>query len=134
MTGTAPDAVAAANADEARLRDERAGIENSVELILEGRLTRVIRDAGLTRHIGGDVVWPPVNFEFQDAPAVLVRSPRSEIRREDETLLQGDLPGERIDSIETAAEANRGEHVGRLPRRQSGCRDLRRTRHRDRGR
>ena len=73
-------------------------------MILEGRLTRVIKEAGLTRHIGGDMVWPPVNIEFEDPPAVLVESPRSEIRRENETLLQGDLPIERVRRIEADAE------------------------------
>ena len=98
------DVAGAAREEESRLRDERSAIENRVELILEGRLTRVIKEAGLTRHIGGDIVWPPVNIEFEDPPAVLVESPRSEIRRENETLLQGDLPIERVRRIEADAE------------------------------
>lgn len=101
---TPPDTAAAARQNEAALRDERSHIENSVELILEGRLTRVINEAGLTRHFGGDIVWPPVNIEFQDPPAVLVKSPRAEIRKESESLLQGDLPIERVRQIESVAE------------------------------
>jgi hypothetical protein len=103
--GCAPAAQAeSAREDELRLRDERNSIENQVELILEGRLTRAIKQAGLTRHIGGDVVWPPVNIEFEDPPAVLVKSPRSEIRIESEQLLQGDLPLERVQQLEADAE------------------------------
>ena len=64
----------------------------------------MIKEAGLTRHIGGDIVWPPVNIEFQDPPAVLVESPRSEIRKRSERLLQGDLPIERVQRIEADAE------------------------------
>src|SRR6185312_4017762 len=101
----APDA-ASASAKAASLRAERARIENSVELILEGRLTRVIKEAGLTRHAGGDFVWPPVNIEMQNPPSVLVESPRSEIRTESESLLQGDLPIERVQQLEGAAEAD----------------------------
>lgn len=101
---TPPDTAAAARQNEAALRDERSNIENSVELILEGRLTRVIKEAGLTRHFGGDIVWPPVNIEFQDPPAVLVKSPRAEIRKESESLLQGDLSIERVRQIEAGAE------------------------------
>jgi hypothetical protein len=99
-----PEQASAAREDELHLRDERRGIENQVELILEGRLTRAIKQAGLTRHVGGDIVWPPVNSEFEDPPAVLVKSPRSESRIESESLLQGDLPIERVQQIEANAE------------------------------
>ncbi|MBI5285128.1 MAG: hypothetical protein HY874_08555 [Chloroflexi bacterium] len=95
---------AAALAELPALRKERARLENSVELILEGRLTQVIEEAGLTRHLGRDVVWPPVNIEFQAPPSVLVKSPRSEIKKESETLLQADLPIERAEKIEAEAE------------------------------
>lgn len=93
-----------ANATSDSLRAERSELKNTVALILEGRLTSVIKEADLTRHIGADVVWPPVNIEFQDPPAVLVRSPRSEIKRESQSLLRGDLPIERVQHIESDAE------------------------------
>ena len=66
----------------------------------------MIKEAGLTRHAGADFVWPPVNIEMQNPPSVLVRSPRSEIRTESEALLQGDLPIERVQQLEGAAEAD----------------------------
>jgi hypothetical protein len=87
-------------------RRERARIENSVERILEGRLTRAIKDAGLTRHVLGDIVWPPVNIEFEEPPSLLVKSPRSVIRKDSESLLDPDLPIGRVREIETAAEAD----------------------------
>ncbi|HET6615713.1 MAG TPA: hypothetical protein VFH62_07485 [Dehalococcoidia bacterium] len=85
-------------------REERASIENSVEAILEGRLTATVKDLGLTRRFGGDIVWPPVDIEFEDTPSVLVESPRSEIRKESERLLDGDLTIERVQAIEAHAE------------------------------
>jgi hypothetical protein len=85
-------------------RDERADIENSVEVILEGRLTATVEDLGLTRRFGGEIVWPPVNIEFEGTPSVLVESPRGEIRKDSQRLLQGDLPVERVQEIEAAAE------------------------------
>ena len=97
-------AAAEARAASAALRSERRELKNTVAMILDGRLTRVIREARLTRHIGGDVVWPPVSIEFQEPPAVLVKSPRSEIKRERESLLRGDLPIARVRSIEDDAE------------------------------
>jgi hypothetical protein len=97
-------AAAAARARSDALRAERGGIKNAVQVILEGRLTRAIKVAGLTRHVGGDIVWPPVDIEFQDPPSVLITSPRSEIRKQGETLLDGDLPIERVQQIEARAE------------------------------
>lgn len=101
---SAPNAAAAAKTQDTALRAERAGLKNTVALILEGRLTKAIKEAGLTRHFGGDVVWPPVNIEFQDPPSVLVKSPRNEIKISSETLLDGDLPVERAQRIESEAE------------------------------
>jgi hypothetical protein len=72
----------------------------------------MIKRAGLTRHVGGDIVWPPVNIAFEDPPAVLVKSPRSQIRKESESLLQGDLPIERVQRIE--ADAERGGNTSAL--------------------
>jgi hypothetical protein len=99
-------AAAAARARSDALRAERGSIKNAVQVMLEGRLTRAIKAAGLTRHVGGDVVWPPVNIEFQDPPSVLVTSPRSEIKKQSESLLDGDLPIERVQEIEAKAERN----------------------------
>ncbi|TAK70961.1 MAG: hypothetical protein EPO22_01445 [Dehalococcoidia bacterium] len=103
-----PDAHATARASALaqlpKLRGERTDMANTVQRILEGRLTRVIKEAGLTRRFGGDVVWPPVNIEFQDPPSVLVTSPRNEIRKESETLLEGDLSIERVEQLEANAE------------------------------
>jgi len=104
----ASDAAAAerARADDAVLRRERARIENSVEEILDGRLTAVLTEQGLTRHIGRDIVWPPVSIEFEDPPAVLVESPRTEIRREHERLVLGSLPVAEKVRLESEAESD----------------------------
>lgn len=97
-------AVSAARADLEQWRDERARIENSVEIILEGRLTATVKDLGLTRRVANEIVWPPVNIEFEGTPSVLVKSPRAEIRKDSQLLLDGDLPIERVQEIEQAAE------------------------------
>ena len=101
---TAASVASAASAEASAFRDERAVLENAVELILEERLANVVRDAGLSRHFGGDIVWPPISIEFEPPPAVLVTSPRDEIRRAGESLLDGTLPIERIQRIEERAE------------------------------
>jgi len=107
--GDPTTSAATVSSDERRLdelRSERGRIENSVAVILEGRLTKVAREAGLTRRLGTDVVWPPANIAFQDPPEVLVTSPRAEIRIESESLLQGDLPIEKVQAIERKAESD----------------------------
>ena len=74
---TPEDERTAAERTLATMRSERASIQNSVQVILEGRLAHVIAQAGLTRHVGSDIVWPPPNIEFQHPPEVLVTSPRA---------------------------------------------------------
>lgn len=104
---TTPAAIVAADERQlATLGRERDSIENSVQIILEGRLTHVVREAGLTRRIGGEIVWPPANIAFQQPPAVLVTSPRSTIAISGERLLQGDLSLGQVEGIEKKAEAD----------------------------
>jgi hypothetical protein len=103
---TTPALAAEARGRAAAERDERREIENSVERIIEGRLTDAIKRAGLTRHVGADIVWPPVSIEFEEAPSVLVRSPREVIRKDGESLLRGDLPIGRVLRIEEDAEGD----------------------------
>jgi hypothetical protein len=99
---------AAANArdDAEALRNERSEIENSVEWILEGRLTSVLKDAALTRELGRDVIWPPVNVEFEEPPAVLVTSPRDRIERGRDRLLQSELSVDDRIRIESEKESD----------------------------
>jgi hypothetical protein len=47
-----------------------------------------------------------VNAEFEEPPSLLVTSPRAEIRRDGETLLESELPAGRVRAIEAAAEAD----------------------------
>ncbi len=85
-------------------RDERDGIENSVEDILEGRLTAVLEDLGLESSPLGDhgpeLVWPPVDFEFDGPPGVLVVSPRERIAVESQRLVRGDMTVEEKEALE----------------------------------
>jgi hypothetical protein len=103
---TAPDAARAAERTAAQLRDERAAIERSVESVLSGRLKAVIKDAGLTRRFGTDVVWPPVSIVFDEPPAVLVESARDEIRQTSARLLDADTPPDRRRQVEADAESD----------------------------
>lgn len=96
--------------DVAPLEEERAWLENTVEDIIEGRITAVLEDQGLTMEpplftdIG--IVWPPVDFEFDAPPRVLVISPRDHIALEQDHLLTPGIVDSTVESIEDEAEAS----------------------------
>lgn len=91
------------------LEEERAWLENTVEDIIEGRLTSVLEDEGLTldpplfNDLG--IVYPPVDFEFDAPPRVLVTSRRDRIALQDDILLQPGVGAARAEEIEAEAES-----------------------------
>jgi hypothetical protein len=98
--------------DEATLnekRREQQRLENKVEDILEGRLTRVLEDEGLTTSLplfsSVRFVFPPVDFEFDRPPTVLAISPRDEIRLQQAILLHSGLSSRDVSSLEAETAA-----------------------------
>jgi hypothetical protein len=86
------------------LTNERANYENDVERLLERYITQAIDTAGLERRLpvfsSVKLTWPPVDFELTNPPQLLVRSPRSRIEREGDTLLKNDLSLRDIERLE----------------------------------
>lgn len=73
------DPIALAAPLQAELNDLRAAQAErrpAVERIIEGQVTAVLADAGLTT---GGQVWPPVQFAFTESPDYLIVSPRDRI-------------------------------------------------------
>jgi hypothetical protein len=101
----------AQNSDELEdLRTERQELENTVEAVIEGRLTAVLDDEGLESSLPffPDARWvfPPVDVELDATPLVLVVSPRDRIALVEQQPLRADLtPGE-VDAIESEIEAS----------------------------
>jgi hypothetical protein len=98
--------------DESALDDKRReqqGLENKVEHILESRLASVLEDEGLTTSLpvfsSVRFVFPPVDFEFDQPPAVLAVSPRDEIRLQKEILLRSGLTSREVSSLEDKTAA-----------------------------
>ena len=91
--------------------DERDRIENQVEATLEARITSVAGGLGLTRSFL-DIVWPPVDFEFTEAPHTLVTSPRDRIELRSSDLLREDLTIAELEAIEADTQA--AENVSAL--------------------
>jgi hypothetical protein len=80
-----------------------------VEDIIEGRATAVLEEQGLTLDIPifteMDLVFPPVDFEFDDPPRVLAVSPRDKIELSHDYLLRPGIRGTDFPNIEEEAEA-----------------------------
>ena len=88
--------------------EERAALENRVESIIEGRLTSILESQGLTMGPAPftdlSLVFPPVDFEFDQPPRVLVTSPRDHIELTHDDLLSPGIPPDEITQIEADAE------------------------------
>ena len=92
----------------ARLEDERAGLTNDVEAIIEGRITAVLEEAGLTSSLPlfPDARWvfPPVDAELASPPDELVISPRERIELIGTRPLEAGLSLTQINAIEQQEE------------------------------
>lgn len=97
------------NSTELAAREEaRAGLENGVEDIIEGRVTSILEEQGLAMEpplfTDMDIVFPPVDFEFDQPPRVLVTSPRDKIQLTHDYLLRPGISSDQIAGIEADAE------------------------------
>lgn len=86
------------------LTSERAAYENDVERLIERYIGEAAAAAGLQRPLplfrSVSITWPPVDFELTSPPRLLIRSPRSSIKRDGDKLLKNDLALRQIESIE----------------------------------
>jgi hypothetical protein len=93
----------------AAARQERDGLKNTVEAVLEERVSRVVEEAGLESSFpffpGARWLFPPVDFEFAAPPNVLAISPRDRIYLQSTRLLKSDLTLEEIEKVEAYWEA-----------------------------
>jgi hypothetical protein len=92
-----------------RLRDERDGLENDVEAVLEGRLTTLLEEQGLESSLplfpDARLVFPPVDVELDDTPHVLAVSPRDRIELVEQRAIRADLGPDDAGEIEAEVEA-----------------------------
>jgi len=86
----------------------RDKLGDQVEEIIEGQISQIFAEEGLsiTFNLGStaELVFPPVDFEFENSPNVLIISPRDKIEFTDSVLLSPDLSLEEMMSIESEAE------------------------------
>jgi hypothetical protein len=90
------------------LRTDRDSIEDDVEETLEGQISEVLAEEGLGRtlRLGGeaDLLFPPVDFKFDENPNLLIISNRSRIGIADTALLRPDIGLEDMLQIEDSVE------------------------------
>jgi len=99
----------------AEKRGERDRLEGKVEAVLEERIGEEATDLGLQRTIPFFLrarwLFPPVDFEFDDPPRLLVTSPRDRIYLRSAELLRSDLTLEEALRLE---DKTQGEDVSAL--------------------
>ena len=77
---------------------QRNRLRDSVEEYLESALSRVVVQQSLNAVDG--LVWPPVDFRFDQTPRLLVTSPRDRIERQQTVLIAPDVPVAEMERIE----------------------------------
>jgi len=92
----------------AQLKRQRNSLEDQVEAIIDGQISSILTDAGLARSfklVGrANILFPPVDFEFEQEPDVLIISPRDRIELTKTILLRPDLSLEQIQDIENKVQ------------------------------
>jgi hypothetical protein len=90
-------------------RKEQQQLENKVEAILEKRVSSVVEHEGLTTSLplfsNVRFVFPPLDFEFDQPPRVLVISPRERISHDQAILLRRGLTNEQVLALEEETAA-----------------------------
>jgi len=90
-------------------RTEQQRLENKAEAILEKRVSTVVEDEGLTTSLplfsNVRFVFPPLDFEFDQPPRVLVISPRERISHDRAILLRRGLTSEQVVALEEETAA-----------------------------
>ena len=81
-------------------------LEDEVEYVLEGQITRALAEAGLAvRPLPGvELVLPPVDFELDSLPYLLVVSPRERIELADTVVLRQHLTLDQVTRLEAGVE------------------------------
>jgi predicted nucleic acid-binding Zn-ribbon protein len=91
-----------------RLQEQRIALKNTVEKIIERQIRETLAQQGIfnpiDRYIKLKVIFPPVNFELDKLPCLLVVSPRHRIESMREILLQPNISLEEIEDIEAKVD------------------------------
>jgi predicted nucleic acid-binding Zn-ribbon protein len=91
-----------------RLQEQRMALEGAVEKIIERQIREVLAQQGIfnpmDEYVRLEVGFPPVNFELEKLPCLLVISPRHKIESMREILLLPNLGLKEIEDIEAKVD------------------------------
>ncbi len=87
-----------------RAREARARLEERVEAVVEGQIADVLTQEGLSLSPVGRPLLPPLAFEFDSPPHLLVSSPRERIELLNAAVLKAGLTSREIEEIEARVE------------------------------
>lgn len=89
-----------------RINSEQKTLEPAVEYSLEGQLTNLLAQQGITpSYLPFNLVFPPVDIKLETLPQILVISPRDRIEVIDTVLLEPGIDQDTVDAIESKIEA-----------------------------
>jgi len=95
-------------AELSRLEAERVASEDGVERILEKQIAETLTEQGIFHPayncLGLRAIFPPVNFELEAPPHLLVVSPRDRIESIREITLRQDISPEEMEDIESRVD------------------------------
>lgn len=85
------------------LREEREALEPEIEETLEAAISETLKVEGVSStFVGFELLWPPVDFHFDDLPKLLVLSRRDHIATIRSTLLEPGITTEEREALEDA--------------------------------
>jgi hypothetical protein len=90
--------IAAAQREVDQLFAERDRLRDGIEEYIEQIIAEMVRSSEVD--LVGSFVWPPVDFRIGDPPKLLVTSPRDEIVRTDDVLIDPEISIDEMSRIE----------------------------------
>ncbi|GAI31284.1 unnamed protein product, partial [marine sediment metagenome] len=100
-TGNGESDLASLEAELSRLQERKMALEDTVERIIEKQITETLAQQGIfnpiDKYIRLKVNFPPVNFELEKPPHLLVISPRDRIESMREITLRQNISLEEIE-------------------------------------
>jgi predicted nucleic acid-binding Zn-ribbon protein len=107
-TGDGESDLASLEAELNRLQERKMALEDTVERIIEKQITETLAQQGIfnpiDKYIRLKVNFPPVNFELEKPPHLLVISPRDRIESMREITLRQNISLEEIEDIESKVD------------------------------
>ena len=104
-SGTRQGDLASLETELTMLKERKLGLENTVERIIEKQIKETLAEEGIFNPITSlKINFPPLNFELERPPHLLVISPRDRIESIREIILKQDISIQEMEAIEDEAD------------------------------